>query len=117
MSKLLEKNGTEMASALVSMAIPLKNFIEDKEFMDEFYKCTRRGVRSKLEGILTIYSGLVPLLFGDKHLKDTLTIISVVEGTNVQNLLKMNGAEMIEDCMKAWSEQIKPFFSRLGLTA
>lgn len=117
MSKLLDKSGAEMANALSAMANPIKNFIEDKEFMDVFYECTKKGVRSKLEGVLTIYSGLVPLLFGEKHLKDTLSIIAIVEGTTVQKMLKMSGTEMLSDCMKAWNEQIKPFFTQLGLTA
>ena len=116
MAKLLEKNGAEMASALVAMATPIRNFIDDAEFMTAFKKCTQKGVRSKLEGILTVYADMMPLLMGDKHIKDTLSIVAIVEGTDVQKLLKMDGMEMLADCMKAWKEQIKPFFTQLGLT-
>lgn len=116
MAKLLEKNGAEMASALVSIATPIKNFIEDAEFMEAFRESTKKGVRSKMEGVLTIYADIMPFLFGDKHLKDTLAIIACVEGTSVNKMLKMDGTEMIADCLKAWNEQIKPFFTRLGLT-
>lgn len=117
MAKLLEKNGAEMASALVAMANPIRNFIEDAEFMETFKECTKKGVRSQFEGILNIYSDMVPLLFGNKHVKDTLAIIAIIEGTTVTKMLKMNGTEMLADCLKAWNEQIKPFFTQLGLSA
>lgn len=117
MAKLLEKNGAEMCSALVSMARPIRNFMDDPEFMQTFKECTKKGVGSKLEGVLTVYADMMPLLFGDKHMKDTLAIIAIVEGVSVNKMLKMNGTEMIEDCLKAWKEQIKPFFMRLGLSA
>lgn len=116
MAKLLDKSGAEMASALVSMATPIRNFIEDAEFMNTFRDCTKKGVKGKMEGVLTIYADLTPILFGDKHLKDTMSIISIVEGESVSKLLKMNGVEMLSDCLKAWNEQIKPFFTQLGLS-
>lgn len=114
--KLLEKDGAEMASALVSLATPIRNFLEDAEFQETFRACTKRGIRNKMEGILNIYADMTPLLFGDKHLKDTLSILAIIEGTTVSKMLKMNGVEMIADAMKAWEEQIKPFFTQLGLT-
>lgn len=117
MAKLLEKNGNEMASALVEMSRPINNFLEDAEFMDKFKECTKKGISTKLEGILRIYSDMTPLLFGQKHLKDTLSIIAVIEGTDVKTMLKMNGTEMLADCLKAWKEQISPFFTQLGLLA
>lgn len=116
MAKLLEKNGAEMASALVSLATPLKNFMEDTEFSDAFKKCTKKGVKTQSSDILQIYVELVPHLFGDKHLKDTLQILAIIEGTTVQKMLKMNGTELMADAMSAWNEQIKPFFMQLGLS-
>lgn len=116
MAKLLEKNGAEMASALVALATPIRNFLEDAEFMDAFRRCTKKGVRNKLEGVLTIYADMTPLLFGDKHVQDTMAIIAVVEGVTAREMLKMNGVDMIADCLKAWNEQIAPFFTRLGLS-
>ena len=117
MAKLLEKNGAEMASALVALATPLKNFMEDVEFSEAFKRCTKKGVQTKNSDILQIYVELVPHLFGDKHLKDTLQILAIVEGTTVQKMLKMNGTELMADAMSAWNEQIKPFFTRLGISA
>lgn len=117
MAKLLEKNGAEMASALVSLATPIKNFMDDSEFTEAFKECTKKGIQIKSTDILQIYTSLVPHLFGDKHLKDTLQILAIVEGTTVNKMLKMNGAELMADAFKAWNEQIKPFFMRLGLSA
>lgn len=117
MAKLLEKNGAEMASALVALATPMKNFMNDAEFIRDFKECTKNGVRIKAHDILTIYTGLIPHLFGDKHLKDTLQILAIVEGTTVSKLLKMNGTELMADALKAWKEQIQPFFTQLGVSA
>lgn len=116
MAKLLEKNGAEMASALVALATPLRSFMEDEEFSNAFKKCTKSGVTNKANDILTIYVEIIPHLFGDKHLKDTLQILSIVEGVSVQKMLKMNGTDLMADALSAWNEQIKPFFMRLGLT-
>lgn len=117
MAKLLEKNGAEMASALVALSNPIRSFMEDTEFLEAFKACTQKGVKNKLEGLLIIYADMVPFLFGDKHIKDTLAILAIVEGTTVSKMLKMNGVEMLADAMKAWEEQIKPFFTQLGLSA
>ena len=116
MAKLIDKNGAEMAAALVALSAPVKNFIEDEEFMRAVKECTDKGVRNKLEGFLTIYSDLTPLLLGDKHIRDTLSIVATVEGTTVNKMLKMDGVEMLADCLRAWKEQIQPFFTRLGLS-
>jgi len=115
-AKLLEKNGSEMCSALVSLAVPIKNFIEDKELMDTFKECTKKGMNNKLHGIAIIYADIVPLLFGEKHLRDTMEILSIVEGKTYKELMKMNGVDLLADAMSAWKEQIQPFFTRLGLS-
>ena len=112
MAKLLEKNGAEMASALVSIAAPLKNFTNDPEFIKAF-----DSVRKDKLNAIQIYSEIIPHLFGDKHLRDTLQILSAVEGTPVSKMLKMNGTELLADAFKAWNEQLKPFFTQLGLSA
>ena len=117
MAKLLDKNGAEMASALVALATPLKNFMEDEEFSEAFKECTKKGVKTRATDLLQIYTTLVPHLFGDKHLKDTLQILAIVEGTTVSAMLKKNGTELMADALQAWNEQIKPFFTRLGLSA
>ena len=117
MAKLLEKNGAEMCSALVSLAAPIKSFIEDTEFNETFKACTKKGMNSQLHGIAIIYADMVPLLFGDKHLKDTLAILSVIEGKSTKELLKMNGTELLRDAINAWKEQIQPFFTQLGVSA
>jgi len=115
-AKLLEKNGAEMCAALVSIAAPIKAFIEDKQVSDTFRACTKKAVDDKLTGFLTIYADMMPLLFGDKHLKDTLAILAVVEGKTVKEMLKMNGVELMKDALSAWKEQIEPFFTQLGLS-
>lgn len=116
MAKLLDKNGAEMANALVALAAPLKSFMEDAAFQEAFKRCTKNGVSNKATNILTIYTELIPHLFGETHLRDTLQILAIVEGTSVQKMLKMNGTELMADAFSAWNEQIKPFFTRLGLS-
>lgn len=112
MAKLLEKNGAEMASALVSISAPLKNFSSDPEFIKAF-----ETVKKSKMNPIQVYSEIVPHLFGDKHLRDTLQILAAVEGTTVTKMLKMNGTELLSDAFKAWNEQLKPFFTQLGLSA
>lgn len=114
--KLMEKNGAELCASLVAIATPIRNFIEDQELLDTWKRCTEKGVRNKLQGFLMIYADMVPLLFGDRHLRDTLAILAAVEGTSVKEMLKMNGADLMADALKAWNEQIQPFFTRLGLS-
>lgn len=116
MAKLLEKNGAEMCAALVSIAAPIKSFLDDKELSDTFKACTKKGVDNKLTGFLTIYADMIPLLFGDRHLKDTMAILAAVEGKSVKELMKMNGVELMKDALSAWKEQIQPFFTQLGLS-
>ena len=117
MAKLLEKNGAEMCSALVSIATPIRNFLEDQVFIDTFKACTKKGLKNRLQGIMTIYADMVPLLFGEEHLKDTIMILATIEGKTVEEVMKMNGTEMLHDALAAWKEQLQPFFTRLGYSA
>ena len=116
MAKLLEKNGAEMCAALVSLAAPIKHFTDDEELIEKFRECTEKGFKYQLHGIAVIYAEIVPILFGEKHLNDIMTILAVIEGKNVKDLLKMNGVDLMVDAMNAWKEQIAPFFQRLGLS-
>lgn len=116
MAKLLEKNGAEMAAALVSLAAPIKSFMNDPEFDAAFKEATKKGMETQMTDVLSIYSNLIPLLLGKNHLNDTMTILAVVEGKSVKELLKMNGTDLLADMIKAFTEQIKPFFQRLGVS-
>ena len=116
MAKLLEKNGAEMCAGLVEMAGALKRLINDPEFDKAWKKATKKGLALGMSDVLVIYADLAPLLFGDKHLKDVMSILSVVEGKPVKELLEMNGVELMGDALKAFNEQIKPFFQRLGIS-
>lgn len=115
-AKLLEKNGAEMCSALVSIAGSVRHFLDDEEFTEAFNECTKKGMKNELEGLLIIYADMTPYFFGKKHLNDTLQILAVVEGTTVKEMLKMNGVDLLKDAFDAWKEQIEPFFQRLGVT-
>lgn len=116
MAKLLEMNGAEMASALVNISGILKKFMEDEQFVQAFKKATAKGVKTKATDVLEIYVDIIPFLFGDKHLKDTISILATIEGTSASKMLKMNGVELMKDAMAAWKEQLVPFFTQLGLT-
>lgn len=116
MAKLLEKNGAEMCSAMVSIAGSLKRFMDDDEFDKAWKKATKKGLQTGMTDILQIYAEIAPLLFGEKHLKDTLSILATVEGKTVKELMAMNGTELLGDALKAFNEQIRPFFMQLGLS-
>ena len=116
MAKLLEKNGAEMCAALVSIAGTLKKFMDDEEFSKAWKKATKEGIDRGLTDALEVYVDLVPLLFGEKHLKDTMSILSVIEGKPVKELLAMNGTELITDAVNAFKEQLTPFFTQLGVS-
>lgn len=116
MAKLLEKNGAEMCSALVSIAASIKRFMDDEAFDRAWKKATKKGLDAGMTDILQIYAELAPFLFGENHIKDTIGILSVVEGKPVNDLLAMNGTELLGDALKAFNEQIKPFFMQLGIS-
>lgn len=116
MSKMLEKNGAELAAMLVNIATPLRHFMEDEEFVKAWQKSTQKGLKTGMTDLLQIYVEIVPMLFGEKHLKDTLSVLAEIEGKSVQSMLKMNGTELVADALKAYKEQILPFFQQLGLS-
>ena len=116
MAKLLEKNGTEMCAALVSIAGTLKRFMNDEEFNKAWQKATKNGVDKNMNNLLEVYVDIVPMLFGEKHMKDTMQILSVIEGKPVKELLEMNGTELIADAIAAFKEQLTPFFQQLGVS-
>ena len=117
MKKLLEKNGAEMCAALVELSAPLKNFMDDPEFDRAFKEATKKGLKLQMTDVLQVYVDIVPQLFGEKHLKDTMKILSVIEGKSVKELLAMNGTDLIADTIAAFNEQIAPFFTRLGVSS
>lgn len=116
MAKLIEKNGAEMCAALVNIAAPLKRFMDDPEFEKAFKQATKKGWKTGMSDVLSIYTEIVPHLFGEAHLNDTLAILSEIEGTSVKELMAMNGTDLIADVIKAFTEQLKPFFIRLGIS-
>lgn len=116
MAKLLEKNGSEMCAGLVTIAGAIKRFMDDAEFDKAWKKATKKGLDTGMSDILQIYADLAPLLFGEKHLHDTMQILSVIEGKPIKELLEMNGTELLGDALKAFNEQLKPFFLQLGIS-
>ena len=117
MAKLLEKNGAEMCSALVEIAGALKRFMADPEFDKAWKQATKKGLKTGMSDVLTIYADIAPMLFGKYHIKDTMLVLSVIEDKPVKELLSMNGTELLGDALKAWNEQLKPFFLQLGVSA
>ena len=114
--KLLEKNGAEMAAALVNIAGAIEHLASDAQISETFIECTREGVRQNLHDMLKVYSNMAPLLLGKDHIKDTLAVVAEIEGTTVKELLEMNGTDLLVDIVNAWKEQIGPFFQRFGLS-
>lgn len=115
--KLLEKNGAEMAAALVNIAGAVERLASDAQISETFIECTRDGVRQNMHDILKVYTRMAPLLLGENHIKDTLAIVAEIEGVTVKKLLAMNGTDLLVDIVNAWKEQVGPFFQRFGLSA
>ena len=116
MAKLLEKNGAEMCAGLVDIASAIKRFMDDAAFEKAWKEATKKGVQLGMTDILKVYADLAPMVFGEAHIKDTMAILSVIEGKSVKDLLAMNGTELIADAIKAFNEQLKPFFTQLGVS-
>ena len=116
MAKLLEKNGAEMCAALVEIASAIKRFMDDEAFDTAWKDATKKGIKTGMSDVLRIYADLAPLLFGETHIRDTLAILSVIEGKPVKELMSMNGVELMSDALAAFNEQLKPFFIRLGIS-
>ena len=116
MAKLLEKNGAEMCAGLVTIASTLRKFMDDEAFDKAWKKATKDGVDRGMTDVLEVYVDLVPMIFGEKHLNDTMQILSVIEGKTIKELLEMNGTELFTDAMKAFKEQLVPFLQQLGIT-
>ena len=109
---------------IVAIAEPIGNLVNDEELFDAMKRCSSRGDparpalnSTKIGQFLNMYSALVPLLFGEKHLKDIVKITSVIEGVPVKTLLEMPGIDLINDVREAWKEQIAPFFGFAGQQA
>ena len=116
MAKLLEMNGAEMCAALVNIASALKRFMDDEAFEKAWKEATKKGRQLGMTDVLKVYVDIAPMIFGEDHVKDTMTILSVIEGKSVKELLAMNGTELIADALKAFNEQLKPFFTQLGIS-
>ena len=116
MAKLLEKNGAELCSSMVSIASALRRFIDDAEFDQAWQKATRKGIERDMTDVLRVYADLVPMIFGEKHLNDTMLILSEIEGKSIKDLLEMNGTELFSDALNAFKEQLTPFFQQLGIS-
>ena len=116
MAKLLEKSGAEIMESLVNIAIPLKRLMDDEAFVTAWKDATVKGVKTNATDILKIYVEIVPILLGKEHLRDTLAILAEIEGTSVSKMLKQNGTELLGDLLRAYKEQLEPFFIQLGLS-
>jgi len=113
MKKLIEMEAWELMGTLADLAEPVSNLVNDDELWNAFKECTARGVTLKrkdgLQFILKAYGSLGPALLG-KHRMDTLKILSIIEGKRLEELMHMNGAEVLKDFMTAYKEHLEPFF-------
>lgn len=120
MKKIAEMDVLELSSLLVEIAEPIGNLAADNEVFEAFRRCTMRGLglkqRNGLRFILQTYSEMMPLLFGDKHKIDTLRVLAAIEGTSLEEVMKLNGAEVFERFKKAWEEHLQDFFTQSALT-
>lgn len=122
MKKLLDKTGAELFASLVNIAAPIGNLVKDEKLFTALSDSVKNWTAGTLQHnnlafVMNLYSGVVPTLFCADHVKDVMLILAEIEGTNVNEMLQMNGADLINDVIKAWKEQIGPFAERSGLMA
>lgn len=119
--KFVELNAFEMMGALVQLAEPVGNLAEDDKLWKCFQECTAEGLQigrqERMRRGLRLYAKIVPLLLNEEHKRDTLTIISIVEGKPVQDIAQMGGADFLHDLLEAWKKELRDFFIRAGRTA
>lgn len=115
MKKFKDMEAWELMTALAEMAEPVNNIVSDDELWETFKECTKRGLRLKqkdgLQYILKTYGKLAPKLLGE-HKADTLKILSIVEGKKLEDLMHMNGAELLKDFTAVYKEQLESFFTK-----
>ena len=113
MKKLEEMEAWELMGTLAELAEPVSNLVNDEQLWEDFRKCTAKGVSLKRqEGLLFIlktYGKLGPALLG-KHRMDTLRVLAIVKGKRVEELMHMNGTEVLQDFKKVYKEILEPFF-------
>ena len=116
MKKIVEMDALELSSLLIEIAEPIGNLADDDEVFECFRKCTTRGLKLKqrdgLHFILKTYSKLIPLLLGEKHKRDTLRILAAIEGKSVNEIIHMNGKQLIDDFRAAWEDKLEGFFTQ-----
>lgn len=116
MKKLTELNGWELMQTLAELAEPVGNIVNDESVWECFKECTKNGVGIKTNNsfrfLLKTYAKLAPLLLGDGHRKDTLSILAAVEGKPLNEIMQMNGAELLKDFSSAYKGVLEPFFTK-----
>ena len=122
MPKLLEKTGAELFASLANIAAPVGNIAKDEALFSALADCIRSNAASPLRNnnlvfLMSLYADLAPLLLTDAHMQDIVAILAEIEGCDAKEMLGMNGADLVADCVKAWKEQLGPFFERAGLSA
>lgn len=114
MKKLTELTGWETMAALAELAEPVGNLANDDTVWNTFVECTKRGVglrrQDTMRFLLQTYAKLFPVLLGDEHRRDTMRILSVIEGKPLNEIMAMPATELWADVKKAWEEHLKPFF-------
>ena len=115
MRKLEELSTAELMSVLADIAEPVANFAEDDEFFELFRKYTARGAilkqKDTMRFLMRTYGRLIPIMLGEKHLNDTMHILSAVTGKSAKEMMAMNGKETISLLKSAMKEYLTPFFT------
>jgi hypothetical protein len=122
MAKLLEKTGAEIFASLVNIAKPIGNITQDESVFTAISDCIKKISASPIRDnnlafMMMLYADLAPILFNEAHMKDILLILAEIEGCSIQDMISMNGADLVADAVKAWKEQLGPFLERAGLMA
>lgn len=116
MKKLEDQELWELMSSLTELAEPVGNIVSDEAFWEKFVECTRKAAiirrQDTMHFLIKAYSDLAPYLLGDEHRKDTIRILSVVEGKPFDKLMHANGVEVMRDLGKVWKEKLEPFFTK-----
>lgn len=104
--KLGDMNTVQMGKAICQIAPAIAHIVEDEEFAQLMIPA-KEGERRTLAGMLAV---MAPAML-DRHLDDTLAILSVLTEKSIPTLRKQKGMQTIRDIMECLDRDLIDFFT------
>ena len=108
--KLSEMTTDQSIDALVSIATPVSNIVEDDALVQQFKEYQDSGDKPMMELLPQMLKKLVPALF-QKHRADMYKIVSVLSGKSVQDIKAQPMSATIADVREIFDTDLMDFFT------